>query len=118
MDNTNHNIIVWNIRGLNNAARGATLRSVIDEAAASVVCILESKLEVVDQRVITSLLGLQFDVYVALLAQGTAGRIIVAWDSSVLMVPAFRIDQFSVMIEMAFGSGNQWTLTKGHLDHD
>ena len=61
MDNTNHNIIVWNVRGLNNAAIGATLRSVVDDAAALVVCILESKLAVVDQRVVTSLLGMKFD---------------------------------------------------------
>ncbi|XP_073368025.1 uncharacterized protein [Aegilops tauschii subsp. strangulata] len=109
MEIANHNIIVWNVRGLNIAARGAAMRSLVDDA--SVVCLLESKLERVDQRVIHSLLGLKFGAFVALPTHGTAGGIIVAWDSTVAMVPAFRIDQFYVMVEMVFGEGNQWTLT-------
>lgn len=33
-----------------------------------------------------------------------------AWDASVVTVPAFRVDLF-VTIELAFGGGIQWSLT-------
>lgn len=111
MDIMNHNILVWNIRGLNNPARGAVVRDIVQEASASIVCLVESKLQAVDQRTISGLLGLCFNTFVALPAHGTVGGIVVAWDSSVVSVPAFRVDFFSVTIEMVFVGGLQWTLT-------
>lgn len=42
---------------------------------------------------------------------GHGWGIIVAWDSMVVTVPAFRVDLFSVTIELAFEGGLQWTLT-------
>lgn len=111
MNGVNHNILVWNICGLNNHRRGAAVWAVVDEASASVVFLVESKLAVVDQRLISSLLGIRFDAFVALPAQGMACGIIVAWDSSVVAVLAFRVDVFSITIELAFEGGLQWTVT-------
>lgn len=70
MNIINHNVLVWNIRGLNNQARGSVMRSMIQEAAASIVCQVDSKLAIADQRVVTSLLGTRFDTFVALPALG------------------------------------------------
>lgn len=78
MNGINQNILVWNIRGLNNRCRGADVRVVAEQATASVVCLVESKLEVVDQHLIGSMLGTRFDGFVALPALGTANGIIVA----------------------------------------
>lgn len=53
MNCSNHNVLVWNVRGLNNPSRVAVIRSVVDDANASVVCFVESKLAVVDRFTIS-----------------------------------------------------------------
>lgn len=111
MDGINYNVLVWNIRGLNNRAPSNAVRVVVENASASVVCLIETKLEGVDQSRISAMLGTRFDGFVALPATGTAGGIIMAWDSSVVSVPAFRIDTFSVTAELSFADGSQWSLT-------
>lgn len=63
------NVVVWNVRGLNNPARW----SVVRDAAASVVALVESKLNTVTQSSINQILGSAYDGFVALPAVGAAG---------------------------------------------
>lgn len=45
-------LVCWNLRGLNSPARRDALRELADSMHVSIWCILESKLEHVDQYVI------------------------------------------------------------------
>ena len=111
MNTTNHNIVVWNPRGLNAAIRGTIVRSVVDDAVASVVCLVESKLANVDTFAVMRVLGPRFDSFVALPAVGTAGGIVVAWQSDRVSVTRSQVDSFSVTITLAFEGGEPWSLT-------
>lgn len=41
-------LVCWNVRGLNSPAKRKALREFVDSIHAAIVCILETKLEVVD----------------------------------------------------------------------
>jgi hypothetical protein len=111
MDSINHNIVVWNPIGLNAPNRGTIVKTVVEDAAASVVCMVESKLAVVDHFVVMGLLGPCFDNFVALPTRGTAGGIIVAWQGNKVQVTHTQVDTFSVTISLQFEGGEPWSLT-------
>jgi len=77
MDNIN--FLIWNARGLNDRARRDSVRKVVDSCKPALVCIQETKLAVITQRDVISMLGRDFQDFVYLAAQGTRGGILVAW---------------------------------------
>ncbi|XP_073355614.1 uncharacterized protein [Aegilops tauschii subsp. strangulata] len=75
-------LVCWNVRGLNSPAKRDALRELADSMKVAIWCILETKLERVDQYVILQCLGPIYDGFVYLPASSTRGGIFVAWDSS------------------------------------
>ena len=45
-------VLCWNVRGLNSDDRQRAFRQKIDESAYSIVCLQETKCEIIDQRFI------------------------------------------------------------------
>ena len=45
-------VLCWNVRGLNSDDRKRAVRQKIDESACSIVCLQETKCEVIDQHFI------------------------------------------------------------------
>lgn len=74
--------LIWNVRGLNARARRDTVRMVIEQERASIICLQETKLDVIDDRIVRDLLGGLFD-YSYLLAQHTRGGILLAWRTNI-----------------------------------
>jgi hypothetical protein len=111
MDAKNCNIVVWNVRGLNNPSRRTAVRVVVGLAAALVVCASESKLETISHYVVSESFGPQFDEFAFLSAIGTAGGIVVAWCSEDVHVLSSRVDGFSVSIQLETSTGEPWWLT-------
>jgi hypothetical protein len=72
---------------------------------------VESKLEAVSIFDITRVLGPKFDEFVALPAVGTAGGIIVAWQSDKVQVLRSQVDSFAVTVELGFPGAEPWALT-------
>jgi len=58
MDNLN--ILSWNVRGLNSRARCDDTRLLVEDCRASIVCLQETKLDVVTNAFMLRLLGVQF----------------------------------------------------------
>ena len=77
-------ISVWNVRGLNNPARCNVISQVVEAASPAIVCIQETKLEVVTPEVVRHCLGNKFEDFYFLPARGTRGGIILAWDRLVV----------------------------------
>ena len=75
-------MVCWNVRGLNSPAKPKALREFVGSIHTAIICILETKLEVVDQFVIMQCLGPSYDGFAYLPALATRGGIFVAWDSS------------------------------------
>ena len=76
MDNTT--ILSWNVRGLNAQARRDNVRTLVDDIRPSIVCLQETKLDVIPTSLILSMLGRAFPEYAYLPASSTRGGILIA----------------------------------------
>jgi exonuclease III len=71
------NIVIWNVRGLNSRSRRDVVRELVTSERPSIVCLQETKLDVISQSDILQILGQGFD-YFYLLADQTHGGILLA----------------------------------------
>lgn len=78
MDLPSENIFVWNERGLNSAVCRNVVRDAVSSEQATLICLSETKLSIITERIIMQMLGVDFD-YVYLRAAQTRGGILVAW---------------------------------------
>lgn len=78
------NFLVWNVRGLNNPARRAVVRSVIFNNNVSLLCLQESKLEFVDLGIVQQCCGSRFSDFIFAPSVGTRGGLILAWDNAMV----------------------------------
>ncbi|PNT67351.1 hypothetical protein BRADI_3g25768v3, partial [Brachypodium distachyon] len=73
----NCNICSWNPRGLNSGARQDAVCALVRDAAATIVCLQETKLDFIDTTIVVRTLGHSFvDSFAYLLAVGTRGGIL------------------------------------------
>lgn len=87
MSEQNCILLNWNLRGLNNPARRLVLRNMVSQQKATIVCIQESKLAMVDNALIVEAFGPQFaNKFCYLPADGTRGRIIVAASADFFLI--------------------------------
>ena len=56
-------LVCWNIRGLNSPAKRKALREFVASIRTAIICILETKLEVVDQFVIMQCMGPAYYIF-------------------------------------------------------
>jgi exonuclease III len=79
---------------------------------ASLVCLQETKLHVIDDTLVKDMLGLDFD-YFALLAVNTRGGILVAWDANCWSVSSPILESHSLSVKVALRSnpGATWWLS-------
>jgi exonuclease III len=79
MSQKNVNIFNWNPRGLNNRVRRDAVRDLIRDTHASIVCLQETKLDHVDDAIISATLGPNFTAnYAFIPAIGTSGGMILS----------------------------------------
>lgn len=105
-------ILIWNVRGLNSAARQDSVRVLVTLAAVDIVCLQETKMEVVTRRLILSMLGVDFDNnFVFLPSVGARGGILIAWRSKLGNIRASRINTFTVSAQFCPENGEPWWLT-------
>ena len=98
-------ILIWNVRGLNSIARQDSVRSLGASSRADIVCVQETKITAIYQRVILSALGSDFTGYLALPSVGASGGILVAWRHHVGISGAQRVDNFSMSIQFSTDNG-------------
>lgn len=73
-------VLNWNVRGLNNLARRRIVRDLASLHHASVVCIQETKLQLIDRQIVLETFGTAFaDSFCFLPAQYTRGGILLAF---------------------------------------
>ena len=70
-------ILSWNVRGANDGAKRKVLKTFIKMQRADVVCLLETKLKEVSNRMIRSLRVGRFLEWVNIKAEGASGDILI-----------------------------------------
>ncbi|WVZ54663.1 hypothetical protein U9M48_005428, partial [Paspalum notatum var. saurae] len=113
MNDTNCIILNWNVRGLNSIARRQVVRDLIFDHKATVVCLQETKMEIVDDSIIIQALGPQFaNSYATLPATGTCGGVILAVSSDFYQLHNVEIGQFSISASIQrLTDNNIWSIT-------
>lgn len=108
----NYNILVWNVRGLNARGRRDVLCGVCAEAMASVVCVQETKLDVISPFLVSEMLGGRFSSYVFLPSAGASGGILLACRGPELVCSHYHTGVYSVSA-MITGAPDQasWCFT-------
>lgn len=56
-----HNVFIWNIRGLNMRAWREVMREFWLQECASILCLVETKIDVISLAMANDLMGLSFD---------------------------------------------------------
>lgn len=105
-------ILIWNMCGLNSTTRQDSVLVILNSAMIDIVCLQETKMEVVSRRLILSMLGADFDNnFVFLPSVGASGGILMAWRSKVEANWASRSDAHSVSVQFRPDNASPWWLT-------
>ncbi|CAD6263706.1 unnamed protein product [Miscanthus lutarioriparius] len=99
------------IYSLNQRDRRNSVREVILSSNADILCLQETKVADMYQRLFVSVFGSAFDKFVALPVNGTRGGVLVAWKSSSCQALATRVDSFSVSVLFSEQEGRNWWFT-------
>ena len=103
----------WNVHGLNARARHLGIKSLFDTTGTSIVCLQETKMELICSSVVLETLGSEFDDYIYLPAHGTCGGILLAWKTSVVTIadPEFTANTLSARVSANGKATAPWWLT-------
>jgi len=104
-------ILTWNVRGFNSSARQDSVRTLLEASWADIICVQETKIAAISQRVILSALGSDFSDYIDLPAVGASGGILVAWRQHIQTTRNHRVDTNSASIQFCAENGTPWWLT-------
>ena len=79
-------ILSWNVKRANDGAKRKMLKAFIKMQRADVVCLQETKLKEVSNKMIRSLGVVKFLEWVAIKAEGASGGILIFWDTRVIQL--------------------------------
>ena len=77
-------MLVWNVRGLNSHARQSVLCQFVQDHLISIVCIQETKVQLVSSQLIVDACGSHFSDFISIPSVGLSGGLIIAWDDSIV----------------------------------
>jgi len=114
MDNTT--VLSWNVRGLNARARRDAVRTLIDDVRPSIVCLQETKLDVITDTMVLSMLGIAFSEFAYLPASETHGGILIAGRQPDVTISEVLVGCYSITVSIELlaitGVGpSRWWLT-------
>lgn len=104
-------ILIWNVRGLNSATRQDSVQVIVNSDAVDIVCLQETKMEIVSRRLILSMLGYFDNNVVFLPSAGASGGILITWRTKLGAIGASRIDSFSASVQFCPDNGAPRWLT-------
>jgi hypothetical protein len=77
-------ILSWNVRGINELDKRLRIKGLMRDWKIDLVCLLETKREVITRAVVHSLWGCQHVDWCYMGANGTSGEILIMWDRRVV----------------------------------
>ena len=95
-------ILSWNVRGANDGAKRKVLKAFIKMQRDDVVCLQETKLKEVSNRMIISLGVGRFLEWVNIKAEGASGGILIFWDTRVIQLLEKEEGQYTLSCRFKF----------------
>ena len=92
----NLKIVSWNVRGLNEQDKRLRVRNMFRKWKANIVCLQETKLELINRGVIFSLWGGHHVDWLYLGSVGASGGVLLMWDNRVVEKLEEAVGRFSV----------------------
>jgi exonuclease III len=77
-------ILSWNVRGINELDKRLQIKGLMRVWKVDLVCLLETKMEVITRAVVRSLWGCQHVDWCYIGANGASGGILIMWDRRVV----------------------------------
>lgn len=101
-------ILCWNVRGLNSPAKKKAVREFVTSVKANLVCLQETKLDVIDPFIVMQCIGPSVDGFAYLPAHDTRGGILLAWNKTVMEVENIMHDSHSLTGFVHNKDGFKW----------
>lgn len=112
MTTQNFDVICWNVRGLNSAARCATVHELLSSTHCHIACLQETKLANIDGQLAAYLSGYRLDNFSFKPAAGTRGGILLLWNSNFVELDDIVLRRFSISATVTLkDSGLLFTIT-------
>ena len=92
----NLRIVSWNVRGLNEQDKQLQVRNLIQKWEENIVCLQETKMDLINRGVISSLWGGQHVDWLYLGSVGASGGVLLMWDNRVVDKVKEAVGRFSV----------------------
>jgi exonuclease III len=89
-------ILCWNVRGLNSAARCLAVHETIAATTCHIVCLQETKLEAIDRELALFLGAYRLNHFAFKPAQGTRGGILLLWNDGVIDMQQIETGRYSI----------------------
>ena len=89
-------ILSWNVRGANDSSKRKIIKSVIRKQKVDLLCIQETKIQVMSEGVVRSLGSGRFLDWRTLDATKVAGGILICWDKISTEILDWEVGQFSI----------------------
>ena len=100
MIDNNLKMLCWNVRGLNSPARRETVSLLLHEIGVNIVCLQETKLQLVDDALALETLGQRLNSSFYLPADGTRGGILIGWDKDLFEISNPSFGQHSISVNV------------------
>lgn len=81
----NWSILCWNVRGLNAPEKHIALSNAIASSGCSIICLQETKMQVIDLALIKKIYPRHFDKFAYIPSIGASGGILTIWNSLLFM---------------------------------
>jgi exonuclease III len=104
-------LLIWNVRGLNSSVRQDSIKELVGSSQVDVVCLQETKMQIITRRTILSMLGADFSDYVYLPSVGASGGILIAWRRHIGHTGQQKLKDHSISVQFCKAEGQAWWLT-------
>lgn len=104
-------ILIWKMCGLNSTAHQDSIRVLVNSTMIDIMCLQETKVELVSRWLIFSISESDFDNnFIFLPSVGASGTILMAWRTKVGAIGASKIDSHSVLVQLCPDNTAPWLL--------
>jgi len=105
-------VLSWNVRGLNSSRKWDTIKNKIVDAGCDIVCLQETKTELVDLAFLKKFCPPEFDAFVFLPSIGASGGILIAWKGNKFSANRTDSNDFSISVQLtSLYDNSSWGLT-------